>query len=340
MTSVGNVATTGFEQNPKKEAVLVDAYKPTQINNLNVISPVVDTPVDTLSGKLPAEQASMIKSDPLLQKELAKTGLSLEQYVANIEKEIPPGTDTTQLFREYSLVDLARDSSRAITAMRGRGVDTKSSSFFSTVIGYMQQPAGVVDLNSYANNLQLEKVNGNSNYVDEIGEIAVSLGLIKSNIFLGQIAGFYDILGDLGNSPTFGRYAVEEAMTIGAQEGSYQAVKDILISYPNKASDNLRQQCVMWILENFRASQADLSLGYFNAAKIMVDALDAISPGWQMVDGFYNHKLWIKASTDAVALLVYDERTQISAGIQNSYKYKLDAWLPTAKAQYPNLILI
>lgn len=323
-TAVADTKDTVYQTDPSKEVVVIDPYKPEELNALAAPEESTEEVNSNVDAKLPAEKQEEIKNDPALLKRLDEKGQTLEQYITEVDKEIPRNVKLAEILKKVDILSIERDAPRINELMDARTLEKQKPSFFQTTLGYMSKAGKVVDLDKY----DAERKQANAlgiNFKDEVTTSSIGLSLMDSALDVAGNSDLYKYVTDLGLSDKFNEWATEEGIELAAKRGSHRTVIELLQRYTGIIDNNLRYKCVGWILDNYKIHPDDIIDGFFTAANEMADNLNTIYKDWlyttRQGDTINDHTLWLVASRDAMTMLQYSEDTAIPATLQLNNRY-------------------
>lgn len=120
------ISPTNFQINPFLEKVTVNPYQTSTLNVLTQAELAIDDVVDYLSTILPTELIAEIEQLPDLANYLLQQGMSLEEAVSGIAKQLPSVSDLSSLFRAVPIMSVLQNVGQFVTAVAQAGLTLAS----------------------------------------------------------------------------------------------------------------------------------------------------------------------------------------------------------------------
>lgn len=318
------VDNSSFDYDPSVTVATVDAYAPRALDAIadgQSIAEVTDAGSATCAPEKSLEYSK--NSNCVLAAE--ELNMTMEEYEAYTLSLLPPGVDTEEITREVRLDVIEKETSKTMKAFRKKGLGDKAPSLLIRALKFTQNVGKIADILGLKSKLDNDYLLG-LNVFDPITEGSVVIAGVETLLKRTEQK---SVLKDLPNMKLFGKFKkhfVKEIVTLCAKYGSYTSVRDLIRTYPDDIGRTLRLDSVYLILQGFRLRDEDLWPTWESRAKIVVDHLDEISPGWRVMrwreTDVINMDPWVRADGGACSLLRYDERTRYAATLQFTAKYE------------------
>lgn len=311
VASVGRTKITHFDNGPAENTKVTDPYAPEEINDLNESTPDVEEAIIT-------DEISAIESDIEFQAQLEKEGVTSEQKVSQVNKELPKGVTTKDTAkRGITVKDLDRDMKR-IKDRALNGGQEWNSNFSLKSLTWMQKAGKLVNPSGYKSLLDKSKDFG-LDFGDELTEASFSLAIIEGALEASSKTDIFEkYINGTPLEKLFQDFIVKEAIELAAKWGSYTSVKSICQNYT--VSNKTRKKCIELLFKGFRIKDENLDEGLFKASRRVVSHFDIIYPNWEkymvgnnVINGQNDHAPILNGNKDLLTLLTYYSFTDHSS---------------------------
>ncbi|QAX96135.1 hypothetical protein [Vibrio phage vB_VmeM-Yong XC32] len=325
MSAKSILSRTSFGTKPTQGLEVIDAYKQGELDKF-IQNPTSDAGLQILSEQYPdlkADKLLDIINDPLTQEYLAESGLTLNNALDGIKRNLPSGVDLNSLLGDFDVPFLAEWAEKfkgSVDFNLFSGLDNIDyKSFLTNIKKYRDQ----YRLGSNWDFKNIQSLWGKAAGVLPRDTVTMDKVLQLANRFsiadkLARTGLGQEIIDWINDDSTL---SAEEKKTLFgdllpsfAESGLWDYIDDLISKGPTNISPKIRKDTVKGLLYGYRLPVGASPSIYHAEAEKLIARLDALDANWDKIDrngvSTPSMKFMRYASEHTVTILSAHDRTR------------------------------